>query len=139
MMEQEHAMAEPSVADVPAQAAENPEAAPDAGGIWSEAECEQVREKIIAEIRTCFDPEIPVNIYDLGLIYEVRVEPARTVYVQMTLTSPACPSIYQLPGEVEDKAKRASGVKECKVEVVWNPTWTKDMMSEAARLQLGLD
>lgn len=107
--------------------------------LWSEAECEAVREKIIAELRTCFDPEIPVNIYDLGLIYEVRVEPARKVFIQMTLTSPGCPSIFQMPGEVEDKARLASGGAECKVDVVWTPTWTKDMMSEAAKLQLGLD
>ncbi len=107
--------------------------------IWSEAECEAVREKIIAELRTCFDPEIPVNIYDLGLIYEVRVEPTHKVFIQMTLTSPGCPSIFQMPGEVEDKARLAAGGAECKVEVVWTPTWTKDMMSEAAKLQLGLD
>jgi FeS assembly SUF system protein len=96
-----------------------------------------LHDKIIEKVRTCYDPEIPVNIYDLGLIYEVKVEPTGQVNVRMTLTSPACPAAGTLPGEVEDKITVLPGVTGVKVEVVWEPTWDKSMMSEAARLQLG--
>ena len=114
---------------------------PDAPGaaLLDEEGCRRMRDEIINRIRTCYDPEIPVNIYDLGLIYEIKVEPNGFAAVQMTLTSPACPSVYQLPGEVEDKTRGVPGVNDCRVELVWQPPWTKDMMSEAARLQLGLD
>jgi FeS assembly SUF system protein len=96
-----------------------------------------LQDKIVEKLRTIYDPEIPVNIYDLGLIYEVKVEPTANVYVKMTLTSPGCPAAGTLPGEVEDKTVVVPGVKGAKVEVVWEPTWTKDMMTEAAKLQLG--
>ena len=96
-----------------------------------------LQDRIVEKIRTCYDPEIPVNIYDLGLIYEVKVEPTGQVNVKMTLTSPACPAAGTLPGEVEDKITVLPGVKGVKVDVVWEPTWDKSMMSEAARLQLG--
>ena len=96
-----------------------------------------LQDKIVEKLRTCYDPEIPVNIYDLGLIYEVKVEPTGNVHVKMTLTSPACPAAGTLPGEVEDKITVLPGVKNVKVEVVWEPIWDKEMMSEAAKLQLG--
>jgi len=105
--------------------------------IMNVSELVALQDKIIEKLRTCYDPEIPVNIYDLGLIYDVKVEPTGQVNVKMTLTSPACPAAGTLPGEVEDKITVLSGVKGVKVDVVWEPTWDKSMMSEAARLQLG--
>ncbi len=96
-----------------------------------------LQDKIVEKIRTCYDPEIPVNIYDLGLIYEVKVEPSGQAYVKMTLTAPGCPAAGSLPGEVEDKISLVPGVKGVKVEVVWDPPWDKERMSEAAKLQLG--
>jgi FeS assembly SUF system protein len=93
---------------------------------------------VVAAIRTCYDPEIPVNIYDLGLIYDTQVEPTGEVTVKMTLTAPGCPAAGTLPGEVEDKIRRLPLVKGVKVEVVWDPPWDKSKMSEAALLQLGL-
>ncbi len=98
-----------------------------------------LRDKIINEVmRDIYDPEIPVNIYELGLIYDVKVETSGKVYVQMTLTAPGCPSALSLPGEVEDKIRGVPGVKDVKVEVVWDPPWDPSKMSEAARLQLGM-
>jgi len=97
-----------------------------------------LQDKIIERVRTCYDPEIPVNIYDLGLIYEIKVEPDAHVHVKMTLTAPGCPAAGTLPGEVEDKITTLPGVKDVKVEVVWEPPWDKSRMSEAARLQLGM-
>jgi len=97
------------------------------------------KERIVDALRTCFDPEIPVNIYDLGLIYEVRFETERNhAYVKMTLTSPACPVAGSLPGEVERKVAGVDGVESAEVDLVWDPPWTMAMLSEAARLQLGL-
>jgi len=93
---------------------------------------------IVAAISTVFDPEIPVNIYELGLIYDVIADSESRVHVRMTLTSPACPSAQQLPSEVRYKVKAVEGVSDCKVDVVWEPPWTKDMMSEAAKLSLGM-
>ena len=95
------------------------------------------QDKIVEKLRTVYDPEIPVNIYDLGLIYNIKVEPTADVFVKMTLTSPGCPAAGTLPGEVEDKIVVIPGIKNVKVEVVWDPTWDKEMMSEAAKLQLG--
>ena len=94
--------------------------------------------KVVDMLRTCYDPEIPVNIHELGLIYEVKVRPGGSVYVKMTLTSPMCPVAGSLPPEVEAKVKSIDGVSEATVEVVWDPPWAPEMMSEAARLQLGL-
>jgi len=104
----------------------------------SEIDPNTLREKVIEVIRTCYDPEIPVNIYDLGLIYDTKVEPTGEVNVKMTLTAPGCPAARTLPGEVEDKIRRVPEVKGVKVEVVWEPPWDKSRMSEAALLQLGL-
>ncbi len=92
----------------------------------------------IEALRTCFDPEIPVNIYELGLIYDVKVEPSGAVVIRMTLTSPNCPAAQSLPAEVEAKAKAVRGVTEAKVDVVWDPPWDSSRMSEAAKLQLGM-
>jgi len=96
-------------------------------------------EKLVIEaIRTCYDPEIPVNIYELGLIYDVKVDPAGAAAVRMTLTSPNCPSAQELPLEVEAKVRAVAGVTDAKVEIVFDPPWSTCMMSEAAKLQLGL-
>jgi FeS assembly SUF system protein len=97
----------------------------------------EIQEKVIEALRTCFDPEIPVNIYELGLVYEVNVSPTGAVEVRMTLTSPACPVAGSLPPEVQAKVRAVPSVTDAKVEVVWEPPWTPDRMSEAARLQLG--
>jgi FeS assembly SUF system protein len=84
-----------------------------------------------------YDPEIPVNIYELGLVYDVVVDADAHVHIRMTLTSPACPAAQQLPGEVRDRVRAVAGVADATVEVVWDPPWSPDRMSEAARLQLG--
>ncbi|HMP60547.1 MAG TPA: DUF59 domain-containing protein [Gemmatales bacterium] len=98
-----------------------------------------VHEQVIEMIRTCYDPEIPVNIYDLGLIYAIDVSPERAVHVKMSLTSPACPVAGSLPGMVQAKIATLPDVTAAKVELVWDPPWTQERLSEAARLQLGLD
>jgi len=92
---------------------------------------------IIEVLKTVFDPEIPVDIYELGLIYDIIVDAERRVLVKMTLTSPACPSAQQLPSEVRYKVKAVEGVTDAWVEIVWDPPWDKDRMSEAAKLSLG--
>lgn len=94
--------------------------------------------RVIEAIQTCYDPEIPVNIYELGLIYDVDVSREGAVHVEMTLTSPACPVAGSLPPEVEQKIKTVHGVTSARVDVVWDPPWTPDLMSEAAKLELGL-
>jgi FeS assembly SUF system protein len=96
-----------------------------------------LRERIIDVLRTCYDPEIPVNIYDLGLIYDIEITPEGGVTVRMTLTAPGCPVAFSLPAEVEAKLRSLEGVAEARVELVWDPPWTPDRMSETARLQLG--
>jgi FeS assembly SUF system protein len=97
-----------------------------------------IEAEVLEALRTCFDPEIPVNIYDLGLIYEVKVEGQGVVTIQMTLTSPHCPAVQSLPAEVEGKVKAVPGVTDAKVDLVWDPPWDQSKMSEAARLQLGM-
>ncbi len=97
----------------------------------------KLEDVIIATIKTIFDPEIPVDIYELGLIYDVRIDKDNNVDVDMTLTSPSCPVAETLPVEVEDKIRGIEAVKSAKVQVVFDPTWTKDMMSEEAQLDLG--
>jgi FeS assembly SUF system protein len=93
---------------------------------------------IIAALHTCFDPEIPVDIYELGLIYGIDVQPSGEVNIRMTLTSPGCPVAGSLPGEVEEKVRSVPGVTGAKVELVWDPPWGIEKMSEAAKLQLGM-
>ncbi len=97
-----------------------------------------LEDRVLAVLRTVYDPEIPVNIHELGLIYQLDVSPEGAVYVRMTLTTPACPVAGSLPGEVEAKVKEVPGVTSAKVELVWDPPWDKSRMSEAAALQLGL-
>lgn len=108
-----------------------------AAGTADGAAATSIREQVIAALRAVYDPEIPVNIYELGLIYRIDVDAAGTVDVEMTLTSPACPVAGSLPGEVEAKVRGVPGVTEARIELVWDPPWDKDMMSEAAKLQLG--
>ena len=97
-----------------------------------------IRPLVLDALSTVFDPEIPVNIRELGLIYDVLVDKDGRVGIRMTLTAPACPAAQSLPVEVQQKAAKIPGVSEAKVEIVWEPPWDKEMMSEAAKLQLGL-
>lgn len=97
-----------------------------------------IEAQVVDALRTCFDPEIPVDIYELGLIYEVKVELEGFVNIRMTLTSPHCPAVQSLPAEVEAKVKAVSGVTGVKIDLVWDPPWEPSKMSEAARLQLGM-
>jgi len=97
-----------------------------------------LKQKIIECLHTVYDPEIPVNIYELGLIYEVDVLPVNNIQVVMTLTSPGCPAAQSLPIEVDQKLKQIEGVNDVHVAVTWNPPWNKTMMSEAAQLELGM-
>jgi len=94
--------------------------------------------KVIEALRQVYDPEIPVNIYELGLIYKIDVKPDDTVEIKMTLTAPACPVAGTLPGEVEKQVQSIPEVKSATVELVWEPPWSRDLMSEAALLQLGM-
>ena len=98
---------------------------------------QELEEQIISKLKTIYDPEIPVNIFELGLIYAVRIDDEMNVEVDMTLTSPACPVAESLPPEVEMKIRSIPGIADLKVNLIWNPQWDKDMMSEAAKLQLG--
>jgi FeS assembly SUF system protein len=97
----------------------------------------EIKSAIIDVLKTIYDPEIPVNIYDLGLIYEINVFPDNGVEIVMTLTSPSCPAAGTLPGEVELKSKAVSGVKDVIIELVFEPSWNQEMMSEEAKLELG--
>jgi len=97
-----------------------------------------IEAQVIEALRSCFDPEIPVNIYEMGLIYEVKVDPEGMVAIQMTLTSPHCPAAQSIPAEVEGKLRAIAGVTDVKIDLVWEPPWEPSKMSEAARLQLGM-
>jgi FeS assembly SUF system protein len=99
---------------------------------------EEIEARVVEALRTCFDPEIPVNIYDLGLVYEVTVSDEGHAYVKMTFTSPACPVADDVIADVEHKVRVAEGVETVEVDIVWDPPWDQTMLSEAARLQLGL-
>ena len=103
-----------------------------------DADIRPLEERVKDVLRNCYDPEIPVNIYELGLIYEIRIEPGNDVYVKMTLTSPACPVAETLPPEVEQKIKAIPDVNNAKVEITFDPPWDKDMMSEEAKMELGM-
>lgn len=102
-------------------------------------ELDQLRGKIVDVLHTCFDPEVPVNIYELGLIYDLILKPDGFVNILMTLTTPACPVAGSLPGEVERKVRSVTNVTGVKVDLVWDPPWDKSRMTEAAKLQLGID
>jgi FeS assembly SUF system protein len=119
-------------APIPAPQGEQPTVGPADAALTAELQA-----PIIEVIKTVYDPEIPVDIYELGLIYDISVDAERRVLVKMTLTSPACPSAQQLPSEVRYKVKAVPGVTDAVVEIVWEPPWDKDRMSEAAKLQLG--
>jgi FeS assembly SUF system protein len=99
---------------------------------------EELKEDVIEMLKTIYDPEIPVNIYELGLIYDIKISDSGNVHIDMTLTAPGCPVAQTFPGEVEEKVMSINGVSKAHVELVWEPTWTKDMMTEAAQLQLGM-
>src|SRR5688572_11493599 len=103
----------------------------------SESSTGNLKEKVLAAIKTVYDPEIPVDIYELGLIYEISVYPVNNVFILMTLTSPSCPSAEVIPGEVEQKIKTIEGINDVKVEITFDPPYSQDMMSEAAKLELG--
>lgn len=98
---------------------------------------EQLEDKIVDKLKTIFDPEIPVDIYELGLIYEVRISKEGVVEIDMTLTSPNCPVAESLPKDVKEKVESVEGVNEAHVNIVFDPPWDKDMMSEEAKLELG--
>lgn len=97
-----------------------------------------LKEKVIECLQTIYDPEIPVSIHELGLIYEVNILPINNVQIVMTLTAPGCPAAQTLPVEVDQKVRQIEGINDVHVAVTWNPPWDKSMMSEAARLELGM-
>jgi FeS assembly SUF system protein len=98
---------------------------------------EELKEKVKQAIKLVYDPEIPVDVYELGLIYEIKVFPVNNVYILMTLTSPSCPSAGVIPGEIEQRVREVEGIADVQVELTFDPMYTQDMMSEAARLELG--
>ncbi len=102
------------------------------------ADREALRARIVEAIKTCYDPEIPVDIWELGLVYDIAIGEHNDVVITMTLTSPACPVAGSLPGEVEQRVSAVEGVATCRVDVTWDPPWTPDRMSELARLELNL-
>ncbi len=99
---------------------------------------EEVMERIVEAIKTCYDPEIPVDIWELGLIYRIDVNDAGEVEVDMTLTSPMCPVAGELPMQVQEAVQNAEGVTTCKIDLVWEPPWRPDMMSDVAKIQLDM-
>jgi FeS assembly SUF system protein len=99
---------------------------------------QEIAPKVIEALKTVYDPEIPVNIFEMGLIYDVVIDAGGQCGVKMTLTAPNCPAAQSLPVEVRDKARGIEGVTDAKVEVVWDPPWTRDLMSDAAKLELGM-
>ncbi len=100
-------------------------------------EIPDLKEQVLEKLKTIYDPEIPVNIFELGLIYDIKIFPINNVYVLMTLTSPNCPSAEELPNEVRTKTKLIYGVNDVEVEITFDPPYQTDMMSEAAKLELG--
>lgn len=98
----------------------------------------EIETRVIEQLKTIFDPEIPVNIYELGLVYEIHIDKERQLTITMTLTSPNCPVAESLPIEVESKMKTITGVANANVNIVWEPPWTPELMSEAAKLELGM-
>lgn len=98
---------------------------------------EELKEKVIEKLQTIYDPEIPVSIYELGLIYEISILPINNVQIVMTLTAPSCPAAQTIPVEVDQRVREIEGVNDVHVAVTWTPAWNKSMMSEAAQLELG--
>ena len=109
-----------------------------AGLVADPAKTDEFREPIQRALKTVFDPEIPVDIWELGLIYDVFVTADRVAAIRMTLTAPGCPVAQILPGQVADAVRGVAGIADAKVDVVWEPSWTKDRMSDVAKLQLGM-
>jgi len=107
-------------------------------GFKKKEDNEALKDSVITALKGVFDPEIPVNIYDLGLIYDIAINDDKQVNIQMTLTSPGCPVAQTFPGTVEQAVNQVEGVKDCAVELVWEPPWTNERMSEVARLELGI-
>ena len=107
-------------------------------GFKKKQDNEQTKDMVILALKGVFDPEIPVNIYDLGLIYNVDINEEGHVDVQMTLTTPGCPVAQTFPGTVEQAVNQVEGVSDCTVELVWEPPWSQERMTEAARLELGI-
>lgn len=107
-------------------------------GFKKKQDSEALKDSVIAQLKTVFDPEIPVNIYDLGLIYNVDINEEQQVHIQMTLTTPGCPVAQTFPGTVEQAVNQLEEVNDCTVELVWDPPWTQERMTEAARLELGI-
>ena len=105
---------------------------------YFEVSPEELKEDVIEMLKTIYDPEIPVNIYELGLIYDITISDTFNVDIKMTLTAPGCPVAQSFPGDIEAKVATVPSVNEVHVELVWDPPWTKDMMNEAAQLQLGM-
>jgi len=99
---------------------------------------EELKKRVLEVLKTVYDPEIPVNIYELGLIYDLEVDPEGAVNIRMTLTTPACPIAQSFPGIVESAVKSVAGTKDVHVELVWDPPWSPERMSEAAKLELGM-
>jgi FeS assembly SUF system protein len=99
---------------------------------------QELEQKVIEALKRCYDPEIPVDIFELGLIYEIRIDDNANVNIKMTLTSPACPVAGSLPGDVQMKVKSIPEVNDVKIELVWNPPWDRDMMSDIAKVELGM-
>lgn len=107
-------------------------------GFKKKNDLERLKEDVIKALKEVFDPEIPVNIYDLGLIYHIEINEDAHVDVQMTLTTPGCPVAQTFPGTVEQAVNQVEGVSDCSVELVWEPPWSQERMTEAARLELGI-
>lgn len=98
---------------------------------------EELKEQVVLALKSVYDPEIPVDVYELGLIYEIKIFPVNNVYILMTLTSPSCPSAGEIPGEIEQKVRDVPGVNDVSVELTFDPPYTSEMMSEVAKLELG--
>lgn len=109
-----------------------------AGPVEPATDGNPLKAAVVEALRTVFDPEIPVNIYELGLVYNIDITPANEVRIEMTLTSPMCPVAGSLPGEVQSKVRAVPGVSDATVDLVWDPPWSMESMSEEARLQLGI-
>ena len=125
-------MIPPEIPERPASSSETASLVPDA------RKTEELKPRIVDALQTVFDPEIPVNIWELGLIYDVSVDASGVAGIRMTMTAPGCPVAQSLPVEVAEKVKAVPGVTDAKVDVVWEPAWTKDRMSDVAKLQLGM-
>ncbi|MCB2206134.1 SUF system Fe-S cluster assembly protein [bacterium] len=104
----------------------------------TDEQLQEIDDNVVHVIKSCYDPEIPVNIYDLGLIYQIRVKNNGNVDIKMTLTSPNCPAAQSLPAEVREKVQEINGVNEVTLDIVWDPPWTPARMTEAAKLELGM-